>query len=438
MNPQRFWLRRADLLRTRINTAAWFAAFLPWWIAAGIVACCAILWARGVGFRPDAAALSAAFAAAAGAAIAWWRCQPHRFSRRDALVRLEAALGLRNRLTSAADGVGTWPEPLPAADARLRWRWDRLALPPLLAAALPLAAWFIPLPRSEAAAPPPAEKPAAWADVERWTDTLKQERIADRSAIEKLREQLATLADRDPAKWYDHASLEAGDSLRQETRAGLEALERNLSKAADALDALSKFGDHISPEQRDALAQLAAEALAGLESGKIPFDPERLAELKKALDASKLKNIEPETFRQLVASIRKAASDCASCQGIGKRDMDSAAAAILGMHGDGTSNPAGDAGPGWGGGPAPLTRKKASDLGSRETEAVASEDLSRALPDDVIGLSIGEHETDDAARSTESGGTFSNPGTGGERAWQQQFDPAEQRVVERFFAPGYP
>ena len=110
--------------------------FLPWVVGLGVAFSVGILALRTAGVDPRLAAIPAAAVALLGAVTALVRARPKFLSADEALVRLDADLGLRNRLTSAREGVGEWPAPREDAVLALRWKWPVLLRPPAAALAL--------------------------------------------------------------------------------------------------------------------------------------------------------------------------------------------------------------------------------------------------------------------------------------------------------------
>jgi hypothetical protein len=90
-------------------------------------------------------------------------------------------------------------------------------------------------------------------------------------------------------------------------------------------------------------------------------------------------------------------------------------------------------GPGGGGGPAPLTAKPPTDLHSTTTDTVSNDDISRALPGEIVALSAGTHEVDTNPPAPVTGGTITDPGRGGEAVWKDSLTPKERETVSKFF-----
>lgn len=106
--------------------------------------------------------------------------------------------------------------------------------------------------------------------------------------------------------------------------------------------------------------------------------------------------------------------------------------------GQGTASRPGE-GPGRGGvsrgpGTAPITlADEASDLGTVKLEAVSNQDLSRALPADVVGISEGEHELDQSGTGPRTAGDIGSAGRGGETVWRDTLAPEEKAILKQFF-----
>lgn len=419
-----FWKRRARWLAAKRNVAAWLQAFLPGLLAASGVMACVILVLRRMGIPVGTAWMVFGGLAALGACLcAGWVIR-RRFSARDALVRLDVVLRLHNQLTAAAAGVGRWPEPRAAVDDGLRWRWSRVLLPWGLSGALLAAAMWIPIRRGPASVAAPQEPPVAVSQVAEWLEELEREDLVENAAIEHLREQVESLRDRPPEEWYEHANLEAADSLRQETEESLRALARNLQQAADALAIAQQKQEQWASIDRDTLSAALQQAMQGLAQGKLPLEKALLARLR-SLDLSKAREISAAEWKEIEKRLREGSETCASC--LGERGILALGDRLK------TGRPGG--GPGGGGGPAELTRKEhPTRLGSKTQESVANDDLSRALPGDVLATAKGEHEIDESAYGgAVAGGAVSAAGTGGEAVWTQSLDPDEQAVLQRYF-----
>ncbi len=422
-------MSRARRVCLEHNAAIWLAGWLPVCLVAAIAATIAILFLRRQDARLEPVWISLAAGLAAGALGSAWVRRREFFKVSDGLVRLEATLRLNNRLTAAAAGVGAWPPPSPVAGGRWRWRVGRVLVQLAGAATLVCLATAIPLPGAAAPVPRPLVPPSAWTEVETWIDALKKDDLVQSDSLENLREQLEALRRQDPESWYDHASLEAGDNLHAETERAIRELQHNLQSAADQASKLLASSDQqMSDRDLQAMSQDLSGALQNMASGRLPLNPELLKKLQQ-MDPKALKSMSPEQLARLQQQLEQGSGTCKQCLGDGQ------AAEMMslqeGRPGDKTRT--GKGGPGGGGGPAPLTAKDATELHSTAADTVSNEDLSRALPGEVVALSAGEHKTDKSAATFTSGGQITAPGQGGQAAWKDSLTPREREAVAKFF-----
>lgn len=102
--------------------------------------------------------------------------------------------------------------------------------------------------------------------------------------------------------------------------------------------------------------------------------------------------------------------------------------------GTGAGKGAGKGGTNRGPGTAPITlADDESNLGTNNLETVDSNDLSRAAPADLIGITQTEHELDKTANGSEAGGTIDSAGSGGETVWKESLLPGEKAVLKKYF-----
>ena len=426
---ERFWKNRARIVCLKHNAATWLAGWLPFCLVSSVAALCAILLLRRQG--ADLGIVWAGLAAllAAGAGIIGWLRRKMFFQIPDGLVRLDAALGLHNRLTAAAAGVGRWPEPIMAAGDRWHFRWRRIVFQFAGTGALVCLAALVPLPDQVLSPASPNIPPSAWTDVETWIDTLQKENLVQPDSLENLRDQLDALRHQDPESWYDHASLEAGDSLHAETSRALHDLQKNLQSAADQTSKLLASSDQgMSDRELQALGRELADALPGMASGRLPLNPELLKKLQQ-MDPKSLKSLSQEQLAQLQKQLQQGSAACKKCLG----DGEESGIMKIRLSAPGEGSRTGKGGPGGGGGPADLTAKDATDLHSTATDTVNNDDISRALPAEIVALSAGEHRVDQNPDSKPSGGQIAAPGQGGEAVWKDSLTPHERETIAKFF-----
>ncbi len=421
---ERFWRRQARRTAIRHNLGWWLGAFLPAAIAVSVVFAGVLLFLRKSGTVPSDVWLWYAGSLGGAAGFALLRARRRFFSVADGMVRLDVHLGLHNRLTAAAAGVGVFPPPTSARDG-LAWRWEKIAAPVAASALLVCSAAVVPV-SLRAGGLTPTDQPVAWTQLESWIEKLEEKNAVQPPSIDALREKLQELQNQPAREWYSHSSLEAGDSLRQQTAQSLQALQRDLQSAAAALAAIEQMGDQTSDAALKNAQSALAKALQGLELGTLPLNKELLAQLKD-LDLSKLKQLSPEQLAALKERLKESKGACAECIGLGEsNDEANALVAVLAPHGGGIQR---------GPGTLPLgLNEKPTELNTSGRESISNDDLSRALPGDVLGVGQGEHKIDKTlVTGPSAGGELHSAGEGGEAVWRNDVTPREREILKRFF-----
>ncbi|MEI8313413.1 MAG: hypothetical protein WCH98_21905, partial [Verrucomicrobiota bacterium] len=172
------------------------------------------------------------------------------------------------------------------------------------------------------------------------------------------------------------------------------------------------------------ISQSLSGALQNMASGRPPLDAE-LAKKLKNMDPKSLASMSHEQLAQLQKQLQEGNGACKKCLGDGQEGEMMAVQP--------GSFPAGKGGPGGGGGPAPLTAKPPADLHTTKTDTVSNDDISRALPGEIVALSAGEHQIDKTVSAPVSGGGVANPGQGGEAVWKDSLTPKERETIAKFF-----
>lgn len=418
MSDRDFWVGAAKRLALRRNLAAWSDAFVPTALGLTVAAALALLGLRLTGLNDAAGRLlwcswggGMALAAVVCAAMAGRRP----FTLTESLARLDEVGALRNRLTSAFEGIGPWPPGKPGIRDAVRWNWMRLGVPVLMGASA-----LVDLPRLRATARP-NEEPIAWTQLESWLQTLDQAKILDQPALEKLKEQVDDLRHQPEQDWYSQSSLEAGDALRQQTGQSLRDLEANLQKSSDLIAQAQRAGQ-MSASDLQAVSASLREAAQGMLSGNLPLNKELAGQLRN-FDPSTLKAMSAEQMQALRQRLISGAKICSQCVG------PNATQPGLSKTGE---RPSGHPG---GGGPAPLTLdNQPENLHTRRNEGDSNADPARALPAEVIAIAKGKHTVD---KTTPAGpveaGAISSAGEGGDAVWRDSLTPDEREVLEKYF-----
>lgn len=458
----RFWQSAVRRLTLEINLGWWLSTWLPLAAAIGLVGMVAMLYAR---WRAADAAVwvwagIGAMLAAAGA-VAWWRVRERFESTAAARVRLEEALRLKARLTAANAGVGAWPGPVPrqAMAWPVSWNWQRpVAVVGCLAALLVLA-WRVPIAGAGPARRHVIEKPTDARLVEQWIEELRREEIVDERSADEVGRKIKELTERPAEEWYEHASLEAAGTLKEQTAAEIRKLVENLAAAERAAAGLKAFETSLPAPLRDALAKELAAAIQALELGELNSAGD-LAELLAELAPADLGQLTPEQLAALakrLATNRQALLEAlANCEGFDLDDLEGWCEECAGCKPCGECEGCKDGKacrkkctkcgkclgvkPGRGGinrgrGDAELTFGEKHDLGTKRTEKIDKPvDVERAAPDEVLAVVDGEHEVDESAYTgPRAGGGIASEGDGGSAVQVDSLLPAEQSAVKRFF-----
>lgn len=433
---RQLWNRHAHRVARRINFGWWLESLSTPLVIAGLAGAFTLLLLR----RQLPEASPWIFGAAGAAMVALiagiaWLVARRRFETPDqSMVRIEAAMHLRNALSAARAGVAPWPSAPGKVDAGLGWRWQRVIVPPLAALGFLAAGILIPV-TTGAAEDQGREEPLAWSKIEADLERLGQEEVIDESQLEETRRQLEELRKQEEEDWFSHSSLEATDALKKQHQSEIRKLERELERTDRTLDALTRTGG-MSQAEKDRLLMQFEQALQGLQNGGLKPNPELLDQLRN-LNLNQLGQLDPEQLRQLRENLRKGANACKDCQGEGDGNGDDWLDELL----DGDENGAGDGGNGAGQGGvtrgpghAPgVLGKEGEKIGTGELKGIESKDLSRTLPGDLLQLEDGEHEVDRTTTGPAAGGSIRSTGEGGDRVWRESLDPAEQKALKRFF-----
>ena len=451
------WERRARLLAAEINAGWWLSSWLPTALAIGIAGTFALLWARwqAVELVPFAwGAIGVALVLAAVAA--WFQSRPRFESVASARVLLEERLGLHARLSSAAAGVGDWPRRRIDLDGRwpVRLRATRPAMLLAMVGAMLAAAMAIPVADAGAFRRRSIEAPADAEIVSKWIEELRREKAIDERSASEVNDRIEAILERPRDAWYEHATLEAAGTLREQTAAELAALARNLAAAEQAAAdlAAAPAGAASSEKQRDSQALAAAARQLALGGMRPAGDAgEKLG--KEAAEA--LADLSPEQLRELAAALRanrsklKAAlaraanfdlaalgpeSDCEGCKPCGtcqacregKPCKKGACAAC---------SRAGRGGISRGPGEAPMKAGKEEDLGATRRELVtAPTDVERSAAGELLDVVDAEHAVDESAYAgPQAGGSIAPAADGGGPSRVDNLLPREQDAVRRFF-----
>jgi polyhydroxyalkanoate synthesis regulator protein len=294
-------------------------------------------------------------------------------------------------------------------------------------AILCLGAWM-PVPARQADKAHVIEKPSALKQVEQWIEELRKEETVSPQNLAEVEEKMEELLRRPNEQWYEHASLEAADHLRDQTGKDLQELGAQLEQTQGSLSTLAELSSQLSEEAKSGLSKQLENQLKGLRSGAMQTSGD-LAEQLKNMDPKACNGMSKEQMQKLAErlkqnaeALRKALAnapqfsfkECKSCNKPGEG-----------------GKPAANRGRG----DAELTvNEKETNLNTTATDKLASMiDPERVTPGDLIGLQDARPTAKENFTGPQAGGTLQSTGEGGAAVEKATLVPAERAVLKRFF-----
>ena len=425
-NPNRdHWLAKARRVAHTVNFAWWLETLSAPLLVTAVIGAAGLLLVRRE-FSQLAPWIPAAIIGTVVLllALGCWAWAARKFEKPDqSLVRIEAAMQLKNSLSAAQAGVSPWPTPLGKIDAGLAWQWPRLWVPLLGAITLLAAGLWIPVTASSTDVSHAPDQPQAWKQLDSELDHLTKEQVVDEKYLEETRKRLEELKSQKEEQWFSHASLEATDSLKKSHRAETARVEQELGRAEKTLESLRTTTNQA---EQNRLMEEFDQALQGLQNGAMKPNPALLEQMKQ-LSSKEMKNLTPEQVEQLRKNLKKTSEAMKDGQENGKGEGESDQL-LAGEEEDGNGGV--DRGPGHS--PGVLGKEKESmEIG--ELTGLEAKDLSQATPGDLLEFQEGEHDVDERPSQITGGGNTNATGKGGDRVWKDALNPAEQRTLKRFF-----
>jgi hypothetical protein len=419
------WQKLARQTRRKINFAWWLQrSGTPVALAALGTAAIALATRH---FQPDWAARFLPWLAPAtliiSMAAAWLTARRNFITTRDAMVRMEAHLGLHNALSAASDGARQWPDAPVANTPVTRWNWPNTLVPPLAALSFLAAGFLLPVPAP--AIPIAPDEPPAWRQTEEELRQLENRKLADERSLEETRKAVEQLRARKPAEWFSHPSLEATDKLRQSHRQAMASLERQLRQSAESAARLGPGAPPLAPAARDARKEQFQQALAAMQSAGLKPNRELLEKLQ-AIDPAMLGQLDRMQMDELLGQLKDAADALAELQGEGKDPT----ARHEEKDGDQPQGNGGvDRGPG---SSDDLFGEAETDLQAAKPKPLKPNDLSHSAPGDLLKTEDHAHDIQATSPAIRQGGPANLSG-GGSNTWQDSLQPGEQEAMKRFF-----
>ncbi len=413
-----FWCRKVRRVQLRVNLGWVLNAMLPLLFTGCVVMMALTLAGRRAGWPPAALAWAGAGIAIAILLTSFLRCSSHFISFESARAKLEDVLGLHNRLSAAAAGIGDWPPRESWKNGHWPWNWRRLGVLPVAGVALLIAALLIPIPVQRAAGLPPMATPPSLETVQEWLAELEKNEALEPESLEPIKEQAEELARQDPGEWYSHASLEAADHLRRKLENGLQNMAQNAGKLDSSLnDAAGEMSEAEAAQWKEQ----TENALSALE-GNLPGLSRELAGKLRQIDPSKLRSLTAAQIAELREKLAEAKGACEKCLG----------GLPIAERGEGPGRGGIDRGPGT----APLSLEEdETNLNTDKIEALNGSNLGDVALGDRVGMSDAVHDVDKSAdHRAANGGAVGSAGSGADAVWlQQNTTPEERRRLRNFF-----
>lgn len=427
-----YWQRATRRLTRHINLGWWLTGWIPLAVVTGLLGMVMMLYGR---WRVAGAASwvwgGIVIAMVATALFALWRGRRRFESQAASQVRLEEAFGLHARLTAASEGVGPWPErpEQVAAVWPIVWRWQRpVAALGFIALMLGLSAW-VPIAGAVSQRTYAIEKPADARILEQWIEELKDSEVIDEKSAEEVERKIEELTERPKEEWYEHASLEAAGTLKEQTASAIQEMADNMTIAAEAAETLQAMQDSLPQALRESLVKDLEAAIQGLELGAMRPDIE-LSNLLSELKSNDLRKLTPEQIKALAKCLEgKRAKLCkgvSNCKGLKLSECRKVSNCLASGKCIGTARGRAD---------AELSVGEENNLGTTRLESIAQEiDLERAVPFETLAVLDAEHDVDESAYTgPTAGGDIASEGDGGAAVQIDVLLPSEQAALKRFF-----
>jgi len=411
---------------------------VPTLIVVNLLACCAFLYARAQAY-PVEPVLEAwgivSVLSCAVIAVLAWRQRPTVFA---ALLRIETALRLDNRLTTAHAGLVRWPLPTGESGGFYRMRCRRQVWAFLGSAAVLAASVFVPAgaPETELLADE-ASPPLALAEVESWVEQLEEESLVEEEAVKELRESVEALKRRPADEWYTAGAMEAAENLNERAADALKSLARDLQATSALLSGAAELPSELAASDLERIQQVFRESVASMETGALPLSEEVLNRFEQ-IDFRNLGGLNPadlENLRKRSEHWAQATQGMTQMTEEEKRQLqqycDSLCQSAFG-EGKRVAAPGGIQ---RGRGDAEMSYSPfRSDESTGMTEGVSNRDLSNAAIGDTVRTTVSDQKEDGASFTGPTrGGTVESSGSGGDAVWIDRLTPAERKVLRGHF-----
>ncbi|NWK57265.1 hypothetical protein HW115_16705 [Verrucomicrobiaceae bacterium N1E253] len=434
MAAEETWRRIAKHTSRKVNRAWWLQSLATPLMACSLVLSCAILILRTLPNSPAPIHLGTiSLAILTLVTVMCWLIARRRFeSPADSMIRLEAAMHLKNALTAAEHGVSPWPAPPAQIHDGIQWHWKRL-LTPLVGSTLLVACGFLIPIQAKTDKQQIIQEPAAWNELNSSLNRLDREQLADEDYLDEMRKKLEQLRQENPDSWFSHSSLEATDNLTQNHQSNQEQLGNSLNQAERSLNGLQHQASQLNQKQQQQLLNNYQQAIKNIKQGAMQPNEELMKQLEK-IDPGQLKELSPEQLDQIRENMRRHAQGLKQPGQEGEKNWGEQQQGEGEGEGDENGNQGGRGGVGRGPGTAPhVLGDPHQDTGTGKHEGLQSNDPSQSLPGDLLQTSDAQHNVDQSSKGPSAGGATQHQGQGGDRVWKSSLLPNEKKALKKFF-----
>ena len=333
---------------------------------------------------------------------------------------------LNNSLSAAKAGVSSWPSVPEEVLTGVEWRRFSSLIPVFAAFLILLAAAYVPVGAVEAE-PYRQAAPKAFLDLSESIDELELQEVVEEEYIEQIEEQLQQLEEANSDDWFDHASLEAIDSLREAHQGNAAELEQQLRSSENALRRLQENGSEMNEQARMRQVSEYESALNAMNQGGMKLNKELLNKLK-SVDPSSLDGMTKEKLDALRQKMREHSEALRKQKGELQGDQPGEMDEDEGEGGTGTGEI--QRGPGHAPG---VLGEEADPLAVGGMEGIDPKNFDGGVPGDLLETTGIEHSIDESVTPAQQGGSLSSKAKGGERVWQNELLPKEQKALKKFF-----
>lgn len=413
------WRKTIKRLRVLVN-AGWMWWMFSRWMVAVAAVCGLLWWLLRLQSQPGAPVwILGGLSLAASVAGSWMWAERRWMSLEQACARLDSGWGLGNRLVSALQGVGDWPEVPRDRALPLRWRLETSAIPLALSLAFLGLAVFLPLPPPQPVPDFKRSELPEWRDMQSLTEEMREEEWVEEEAVRSIEEELNRLREKPMEDWYTPSSLEATDQLRTRLRQDAERLTKGMEQTSSLLALADQGRSLLNDSQKQQMQEMFQQLREQMAEGGLPMNPELLQQLR-GMDLSQMQGIDSQQLQQLEQQLTErsqAMQEALRAAGLLTDEADILMPGGVGEDGE----------------TAPLTLEDFANAAEVAVPvALNPGDLTDSTIGDLVELRQAEHEEDREAVPTRAG-ALSSGGGSGEVVWDQDVLPEEEKVLKLFF-----